>query len=77
MVLSRAVSWLHSFFNIFYAAMLLDAFHSNHLGINVHYITDGGIFNLCWLNAKSKNPGVAGSMRTIVLWLHTRLKMHK
>jgi len=41
-------------FNIFYAAMLLDAFHNNDLGINVHYRTDGRIFNLPWLNAKSK-----------------------
>ena len=42
------------FFNIFYAAMLLDAFHSNDLGINVHYRTDGGIFNLRRLDAKSR-----------------------
>jgi len=41
-------------FNIFYAAMLLDAFHNNDLGINVHYRTYGGIFNLRRLNAKSK-----------------------
>jgi len=41
-------------FNIFYAAMPLDAFHSNDLGLNVHYRTDGEIFNLLWLSAKSK-----------------------
>jgi len=41
-------------FNIFYAAMLLDAFHSNDPGINIHYRTDGGIFNLRRLATKSK-----------------------
>jgi len=34
--------------------MLLDAFHSNDPGIDVHYRTDRGIFNLRRLAAKSK-----------------------
>jgi len=55
--ISRAVSWLHSplLFNVFYAAMLLDTFHSNDPGIDVHYRTDGGIFNLRRLAANPKS----------------------
>jgi len=53
--LSKAVRVLAPLlFNIFYAAMLLDAFHSNDPGIDVHYKTEGGIFNLRRLAAKSK-----------------------
>ena len=41
-------------FNIFYAAMLLDAFKDSSTGIDLLYRTDGGIFNLQRLRAKSK-----------------------
>ena len=41
-------------FNIFYAAMLLDAFRNNDQGIHIRYRTDGGIFNLRRLQAKTK-----------------------
>src|SRR6266536_6191570 len=41
-------------FNIFYAAMLIDAFRNNDKGIHITYRTDGGIFNLRRLSAKSK-----------------------
>jgi len=34
--------------------MLPDALHSNDPGIDIHYRTDGGIFNLRRLTAKSK-----------------------
>ena len=39
-------------FNIFYAAMLLDAFRNNDQGILIKYRTDGGIINLRRLQAK-------------------------
>ena len=41
-------------FNIFYAAMLLDAFRNNDQGLHIKYRTDGGIFNLRRLQAKTK-----------------------
>ena len=41
-------------FNIFYSAMLLDAFRNNDQGIHIKYRTDGGIFNLRRLQAKTK-----------------------
>ena len=41
-------------FNIFYTAMLIVAFRSNSLGIDVQYRSDDGVFNLCRLAAKSK-----------------------
>ena len=41
-------------FNIFYSAMLLDAFTYSSTGIDLLYRTDGGIFNLRRLRAKSK-----------------------
>ena len=41
-------------FDIFYAAMLLDAFRNNDQGIHIKFRTDGGIFNLRRLQAKTK-----------------------
>ena len=42
------------FFNLFYAAMLLNAFHNCNHGIEMQYRTDDGIFNLCRLKSKLK-----------------------
>ena len=41
-------------FNLFYAAMLINAFHDTENGITVQYRTDGGCFNLRRLTAKTK-----------------------
>ena len=41
-------------FNIFYAAMLLEAFRDNTAGVDIQYGTDGGMFSLQRLRAKSK-----------------------
>ena len=41
-------------FNIFYSAMLLDAFRNNDQGIHIKYRTNGGIFNLRRLQANTK-----------------------
>ena len=41
-------------FNIFYAAMLLDAFGDSNLGVDVQYRLDGNVFNLRRLQSKSK-----------------------
>ena len=41
-------------FNIFHAAMLLDAFRNKDQGIHIKYRTDGGIFSLRRLHAKTK-----------------------
>jgi len=81
MVLSRAVSLAPLlFFNIFYAAMLLDAFHNNDIGINVHYLMTGefSIFGGFMPNPKSPScwHGIF-YMQTIGLWSYTHLKMHK
>jgi len=40
--------------NVFYSAMLLDAFCNCNLGVNIQYHTDGSIFSLCRLNSTSK-----------------------
>ena len=58
-------------FNIFYAAMLLDAFRSNNEGIHIKYRTDGGIFNLQRLIIEIKGHWSSCSWSPVCWWLCT------
>ena len=41
-------------FSIMYSAMLMDAFRDTDVGIGINYCTDGSVFNLRRLQAKTK-----------------------
>ena len=41
-------------FTLVFSAMLYDAFHDNDLGALIRFRTDGNVFNLRWLNSKTR-----------------------